>query len=80
MKLDEINDIEVLRNELKKHMSKCKEGFTVNWLGKPAEFKVDEYYYVDQEGNDDIMVYDGDNDSVVGMLSLNEFERYFETN
>lgn len=80
MKLDEINDIEVLRNELKKHMSKCKEGFTVNWLGKPAEFKADEYYYVDQEGNDDIMVYDGDNDSVVGMLSLNEFERYFETN
>lgn len=52
MKLDQITDIEILRNELKKHMIKCIKDFTCkNYNDKTVEFKAGEYYYITQESD-----------------------------
>lgn len=48
MKLDEIKDIEILRNELKETMIKCVKSFKY----KKIEFNESEYYYIEHDDED----------------------------
>lgn len=59
MKLDEIQDIEVLRNELKKVMVKCiKECELENYKGEKKKTVVGEYYHYWQDEYDEFYIND----------------------
>lgn len=54
MKLNEINDINFLKNQLKRFMIQCKADFSK----KNYNFKKNEYYYIHQEDGSGAYVYD----------------------
>ena len=78
MKLDQITDIEILRNELKKHMIKCIKDFTYKrYDGKIVEFKAGEYYYIIQESDWDNYLYDCSQDTGAN-INTEDIFKYFE--
>lgn len=78
MKLDQIQDIEVLRNELKKQMIKCVKDFTCkHYNGKTVEFKAGEYYYITQESDWDNYLYDSTQD-IGADVSTEDVFKYFD--
>lgn len=78
MKIDEIQDIEVLRNELKKHMIKCVEDFTtLNYKNKEVHFKAGEYYYVNQDSDYGADIYDY-SQNVDAFVESEDIDKHFE--
>lgn len=77
MKLNEINDLEFLKNELKRFMIKCKEDITIeNLEGKHTDYNAGEYYYISQD-EDSAYVYDFQ-ENIGEYLSFDIIEQYFE--
>lgn len=73
MNLDNITDIEVLRNALKKHMVKVKKDF-YSENGTMYIFKTDHWYNVEQD-EDYITIYSDDEKSYC-MFSYEEADEY----
>jgi hypothetical protein len=69
MNIDNINDVEVLRNELKNHMIKCKKDF----IKDGSVFHKDEYYDIEQ---DEDLIYMFDDYGTLVTLEYNEAEEY----
>lgn len=77
MKLNEINDVEFLKNELKRFMIKCKEDVTIeNLKGKHTDYNVGEYYYI-SKNEDSAYVYDFQ-ENIGEYLSFDIIKQYFE--
>lgn len=73
MKLDEIKDIDYLKNELKRFMIQCKTDYSK----KNSNFKKNEYYYIHQDDDDGAYVYDYEENSEFCFLSIQELDKYF---
>ena len=73
MKLDEITDIEILRNELKEHMAKCKNDYVENNV---ILLNKGEYYDVDQD-QDYVYIYTDNCDKMI-TFSYKDAKIYLE--
>lgn len=76
MKLDEIQDIEVLRNELKKVMVKCIKDLKVDGVFDNLDFKKGEYYHWVQDEQDDFNIHDDKGNYTYGCYI--DIYEYFE--
>lgn len=73
--IDNINDIGMLKLELKRFYSKCKKDF---FGDDGLELTKGLYYKLEQVTSNDIFIWDGDYDSA-GYITGKQFEEYFES-
>ncbi|WP_297419205.1 hypothetical protein [Clostridium sp.] len=75
MKLDEIIDIEVLKNKLKGRMTKCKKNYKKDNI---LILNKGEYYDVEQD-QDYIYIYPDDSDEII-IFTYEEAIEYLDNN
>lgn len=79
MRLNDINDIEILRNSLKKLLNECIQNYTC--ICKGDELKKGEWYFVDQEDENSVYIYPFDENGIgrcITSLDIKTFDQIFK--